>query len=76
MRMCSNELWDVDGLGYLDELLDAFVLWDDYWKQISAIAEAHGGVEQCTAIRALLHRCHAIAWLLWVVEDIAPVARR
>lgn len=44
MCMCSNELWDVDGLGYLDELLDALILGSDYWKQIAAIAEAHGSV--------------------------------
>jgi len=42
---------------------------------MAAIAEVHGGMEQCAAIRALLYWCYSVAWLLGVVEDIAPVAR-
>lgn len=76
MCICSYELWDVDGLADLDELLDALILGSDDWEEISAIADAHGGMQQCSAVRAFLHRCHAVAWLLRIVEDIAPIARR
>lgn len=76
VRVGFDELFDVDGLAYLDELLNAFVFRCNHWEEMSAIAEAHGGMQQCAAIRALLHWCHAVAWLLRVVEDIAPVSRR
>ena len=44
MCICSYELWDVDGLGYLDELLYFLVLCCDDREEVSAIAEAHGRV--------------------------------
>ena len=44
MCICSYELWDVDGLGYLDELLNALILGSDDREEVSAIAEAHGGM--------------------------------
>jgi hypothetical protein len=60
----------------LDELLDGLVLWFDYWEGMSAIAKANGGVHKYAAIRAFFYRSYSFAWLLWIVEDIAPVARR
>jgi len=44
MCMCSDELWDVDSLADLDELLDALILGSDDREEVSAIAEAHGRV--------------------------------
>jgi hypothetical protein len=59
----------------LDELLDGFVLWLDYWEDMAAIAKANSGVHKCAAIRAFFYRSDSFAWLLWIMEDIAPVAR-
>ena len=76
MRMLSDELRDIDGLADLDELLNLLILGSDDWEEMAAIAKANGSVHQCAAVRALLHWCHAVAWLLGVVEDVAPIARR
>ena len=79
-----DELFDVDGLADLDELLDGFILWLDYRKDMAArkihseilrIAYLLCGVMQGSALWALPNRCHAVAWLLRIVEDIAPIAR-
>jgi hypothetical protein len=69
----------------LDELLDGFVLWLDYWEDMAArkkhpeilrIAYLLCGVMQSSALWALPNWSYSIAWLLRVVKDIAPVARR
>ena len=44
VRIGFDELFDIDGLGYLDELLDALILGSDDREEVSAIAEAHGRV--------------------------------
>ena len=84
MCICFDELFDVDGLADLDELLNGFILWFDYRKYMSAwkihaevlrIAYLLCGVMQGSALWALPNWCHAIAWLLRIVEDITPVAR-
>ena len=83
--VCFDELFDVDGLRYLYELLDGFVFWLDDRKDMSAwkihseilrIAYLLCGVMQGSALWALPNWCHAVAWLLWIVEDITPIARR
>lgn len=80
-----DELFDVDGLADLDELLDGFVLGLDDWKYMAArkihskvlrIAYLLCGVMQGSALWALPNWCHAVAWLLRIVEDVAPIARR
>ena len=80
-----DELFDVDGLADLDELLDGFILWLDDRKNMAArkihseilrIADLLCGVMQGSALWALPNWCHAVAWLLRIVEDIAPIARR
>ena len=80
-----DELFDVDGLADLDELLDGFVFGFDYRKYMTArkihskilrIAYLLCGVMQGSALWALPNRCHSIAWLLRIVEDITPIARR
>ena len=80
-----DELFDVDGLADLDELLDGFILWLDDWEDMAArkihskvlrIAYLLCGVMQGSALWALPNWCHAIAWLLRIVEYIAPIARR
>ena len=85
MCICFDELFDVDGLADLDELLDGFVFWLDYRKDMAArkihpkilrIAYLLCGVMQGSALWALSNWCHAVAWLLRIVEDIAPIARR
>lgn len=85
MGLCFDEFFYINLAPDLDKLINAFIFGHDFREDIAAreyftywcgIADHLGCVMQGLAFRARLHWSHAFAWLLWIVEDALPIARR